>query len=241
MGYWSKKKWGRAVPFPRGALVAGVGTLGLMTWAIVRSGRQSGSKKAVKAPAGNAELADAGVRDEFLTTSSGSGSSADSTGSGSFQSQSSGSTSFVSSIRPEGVSPANVPSYVLATSGLDNEQKLQVALCRRQAWLRATQAAPMMALWAYAGCILLDASKLVQVSKNVRMAAPISGAIVGATLGSYFGGLEGKPMMNAALESRSVEGAHTKRSQRPQDQQQDALVAFMREGTQGRDLPSTPK
>ena len=237
MGYWSKKKWGRAVPFPRGALVAGVGTLGLMTWAIVRSGRQSGSKKAVKAPAGNAELADAGVRDEFLTTSSGSGSSADSTGSGSFQSQSSGSTSFVSSIRPEGVSRrmCHLTSSQLRASTMSRSFKLH---CVTPGLVACHHAAPMMALWAYAGCILLDASKLVQVSKNVRMAAPISGAIVGATLGSYFGGLEGKPMMNAA---RSVEGAHTKRSQRPQDQQQDALVAFMREGTQGRDLPSTPK
>ena len=42
----------------------------------------------------------------------------------------------------EEVSAANVPSYVLASTNLDNEQKLQVALARRQCWVRAFQLGP---------------------------------------------------------------------------------------------------
>ena len=126
-------------------------------------------------------------------------------------------------------SAANVPSYVLATSGLDNEQKLQVALCRRQAWLRAFQFAPTLALWTYGAVVLIDASGVAKLPRGSRMAAPLAAAVIGATAGSYYGGLEGKPMMNAALEARQVEGAHKRRSERPAEE--DALVAFIREGT----------
>lgn len=133
------------------------------------------------------------------------------------------------------VSADNVPSYVLATSGLDNEQKLQVALCRRQAWVRAAQAAPTLSLWAYACCVLVDSSKLVgRISKNTKLAATLCGFFAGGSLGSFYGGMEGKPMMNAALAARKVEGAHTRRNERPRDQQEDAMVAFVREGTRAR-------
>ena len=52
--------------------------------------------------------------------------------------------------------------------------------------------------------------------------------MIGASLCSYWGGLEGKPMMNAALKSRQVENAHKRRSDRPKEE--DAFVTFIREG-----------
>ena len=129
-----------------------------------------------------------------------------------------------------GVSPDNVPSYVLATSGLDNEQKLMVALCRRQAWLRAFQLGPTLSLLGYAAVVLVEESGLARLPRGSRLAVPLGGAVLGMTLGSYIGGREGKPMMNAALLARPVENAHMRRSERPA--QEDALVSFIREGTQ---------
>jgi len=127
------------------------------------------------------------------------------------------------------VSADNVPAFMLATSGLDNEQKLQVALCRRQAWLRAFQLGPTLALWTYAGCVLAEASKRVRLPKGTRQAAPLGAAVVGMTIGAYLGGQEGKPMMNAALRAKPVEHAHTRRSERPKEE--DAMVHFIRAGT----------
>ena len=127
------------------------------------------------------------------------------------------------------VSADNVPKYVLANSGLDNEQKLSVALCRRQAWLRAAQAAPTLALWTYATCVLVEHAGLAKLPRGSRTAAPLVAAVVGGTIGAYWGGLEGKPMMNAALAARPIEHVHKRRSERPPEE--DALVSFIREGT----------
>lgn len=109
------------------------------------------------------------------------------------------------------VKASNVPSFMLANSGLDNEQKLQVALCRRQAWLRAVQLGPAAMLWSYAACVLTDASGLAKLPRGSRTAVPLGAGVLGATLGAYWGGLEGKPMMNAALMSAPIEGVHKKR------------------------------
>lgn len=130
------------------------------------------------------------------------------------------------------VQAANVPSYVLANSGLSNEQKLEVALCRRQSWLRAFQLAPTLALLAYSGCVLVEGLGVAKLPRGTRMGAPLGMAVVGATVGAYYGGLERKPLMNAALLSRQVDGAHLRRSERPPEE--DAMVAFIREGTKAR-------
>ena len=127
------------------------------------------------------------------------------------------------------VSADNVPSYVLANSGLDAEQKLHVALCRRQAWLRASQFAPTLALWTYATCVLVESAGLAKLPRGSRTAAPLVAAVLGGSLGAYWGGLEGKPMMNAALAARPIEHVHKRRSERPPEE--DALVSFIREGT----------
>lgn len=199
-----------AKPFPRAALGAATAALGVMTYSLVRFGRKDNgdvSKTVAKQPpAQQANAVKAG--------------------------QAGSSHSFLS-VGEAPRSAANVPSYVLATSGLDNEQKLQVALCRRQAWLRAFQLGPTLALWTYAGCVLLEASKWTKLPRGTKMAAPLVAAVVGATFGSYYGGLEGKPMMNAALTARPVEHAHKRRADRPPEE--DALVAFVREGTKKRE------
>lgn len=152
------------------------------------------------------------------------------------------------------VSASNVPSYVLATSGLDNEQKLQVrgaracerfgarkggrhralarlacsqvALCRRQSWVRAFQLGPALALWSYAACVLTDAAVPKRLPRYARWVGPLGGGVFGMALGAYYGGVEAKPMMNAALLARPVEHAHKPRSQRPPEE--DAMVHFIR-------------
>ena len=112
-----------------------------------------------------------------------------------------------------------MPKYVLANSGLSDEQKLSVALCRRQAWLRALQFAPLAALWSYASVVLVESSGLKKFPRGSRTAVPLCAAIFGATFGSYYGGLEGKPMMNAALWAKPIAGVHHKRGK-----EEDALV-----------------
>ena len=149
------------------------------------------------------------------------------------------STPFLSSLASRGtVSAENVPAFMLANSGLDNEQKLQVALCRRQSWLRAFQCGPMFALWSYAGCVLVEAARPGRLPRGTRQAVPLAAAVCGMTVGAYVGGNEGKPMMNAALAARQVEGAHLHRSERPPEE--DAMVAFIRAGTAARETTTSP-
>ena len=108
-------------------------------------------------------------------------------------------------------SAENVPKFVLANSGLDDEQKLQVALARRQCWVRAAQFGPTLALWSYAGCVL--AERVVQLPRGSRAAVPLAACLVGMTAGSYYGGLEGKPMMIDALLARPIQGVHQRRGE----------------------------
>ena len=105
----------------------------------------------------------------------------------------------------------NVPKFVLANSGLSDEQKLQVALARRQCWVRAAQFGPTLALWSYAGCLI--AERAVKLPKGSRTAVPLAACLVGMVAGSYYGGLEGKPMMNEALMARPIQGVHRRRGE----------------------------
>ena len=59
-------------------------------------------------------------------------------------------------------------------------------------------------------------------------AVPLGFCTLGMTLGAYLGGCEGKPMMNAALLSREIEGVHVRLADRAP--QEDAMVSFIRSG-----------
>lgn len=91
-------------------------------------------------------------------------------------------------------------TYLLSGTDLSDEQKLQVALCRRQCWIRAFQLGPLSALVSYAAVVLAEGSRFAsRLPRGSRTAAPLAGLIGGMTIGSYLGGLEGKPMMVSAL------------------------------------------
>jgi hypothetical protein len=108
----------------------------------------------------------------------------------------------------------NLRAHIMPGSGLDDEQKRSIALCRRQSWIRAFQLGPALALWGYAGCIIADSLRPKPLPRGSRFAVPMSACVVGMTVGAYLGGREGKPFMNAALWARQVEGAHTRRGER---------------------------
>ena len=145
-------KYGRKIPAQKGTiklsggyLAAGVATLGGMLYTTVRLAQQPQDKESI--PVSTNMMGD--------TSGTAQTSSAPAVVPSAQQHQ-----PFLASSGLYGntkVSATNVPSYVLATSGLDNEQKLQVALCRRQSWVRAMQCGPVLALWAYASCVLADA------------------------------------------------------------------------------------
>ena len=60
---------------------------------------------------------------------------------------------------------------------------------------------------------------------------PLGFCALGMTLGAYLGGCEGKPMMNAALREREIEGVHAHMSDRAP--QEDAMVSFIKAGREG--------
>ena len=102
------------------------------------------------------------------------------------------------------VSADNVPAFMLAQTGLDNEQKLPVALCRRQAWLRAFQLGPTLALWTYAGCVMIEASKLIKLPKGTRQGASLAAAVGGMTLGAYLGAAMGPTLVANGVPAPAV-------------------------------------
>ena len=86
------------------------------------------------------------------------------------------------------VSAANVPPYVLASTNLDAEQKLQVALARRQCWVRAFQLGPALALCSYSACVLIEATGLIKLPRGsrtgVRTVVPLGFCAFGMMLGA---------------------------------------------------------
>ena len=192
-----------ASPLPKSILAAGVATMGAMTYAILREGSAARDPAALPSSTSSSSS-------EFLSTSDAVAHA---------QPPASAISAPFLTLDGKQVSASNVPKYVLANSGLSDEQKLSVALCRRQAWLRATQFAPFAALWSYAGIVLVESAGWKKFPRGSRTAAPLCAAIFGATFGAYYGGLEGKPMMNAALRSTPIAGVHHRRGE-----QEDALV-----------------
>ena len=77
--------------------------------------------------------------------------------------------------------------------------------------------------------------RLAKLPRGSRTGVPLAAAVIGGTLGAYLGGLEGKPMMNAALMATPIENVHKPRSQRPKEE--DALVHFIREARDGKAAP----
>ena len=88
-------------------------------------------------------------------------------------------------------------TYLLSRTNLTDEQKLQVALCRRQCWLRAFQAGPVAAICGYGACVLLEMQ--VRRPRGSRTVAPLCAGILGMVVGAYAGGREGKATLNMAL------------------------------------------
>lgn len=229
----SRRSLAGASQLPKSILAAGVATLGAMTYALVREGssardfQPSTSPSSSSSSASSSELISDGItisQQEIPTASAGSAP---------FLSLDGRAVSIMHVFLPattnaeqrarrglvSQVSAEKVPKYVLANSGLDAEQKLSVALCRRQAWLRALQFGPLAMLWSYAGIVLVESAGLTKLPRGSRTAGPLGAAVFGATVGAYYGGLEGKPMMNAALTARPIAGVHHRRGE-----QEDALV-----------------
>jgi hypothetical protein len=206
-----------AAPLPKVYLAAGVATMSAMMYALLREDGGAREKTA------STELSRRKQHDADVPMSDAAGSSSDAFATAAAAASTSSASATIRTLDGQNVSADNVPKFMLANSGLDNEQKLQVALCRRQAWLRAAQLAPTLALWSYAACVLTEHSGLARLPRGSRTAVPLGAAVVGGVLGSYYGGLEGKPMMNAALIARPVEHAHKRRSERPKEVCSDAL------------------
>ena len=108
----------------------------------------------------------------------------------------SGSSSPSSTSSPTG----NLSStYLLSRSNLTDEQKLQVALCRRQCWVRGAQFGGLSVLGGYAGCIILGALAPRALPRGAKTAVPLVAGVVGLCVGSYYGGMEARPFMVDAL------------------------------------------
>ena len=90
-------------------------------------------------------------------------------------------------------------TYLLSRANLSDEQKLQVALCRRQCWIRGAQFGGLSVLGGYAGCIILGALAPRALPRGAKTAVPLVAGVVGLCVGSYYGGMEARPFMVDAL------------------------------------------
>ena len=105
-----------------------------------------------------------------------------------------------SSGRAGNLSHVPAPSaYLLSRTNLSHEEKLQVALCRRQCWVRATQAASLAAPCAYAAVVVYDTLALARLPRGSRAAAPLGAAVLFGYLGAIAGGREGAAVMAHVL------------------------------------------
>ena len=89
---------------------------------------------------------------------------------------------------------------------LSDEQKLQVALCRRQCWVRAYQLGGLSMLLSYAGTLIVASYVIKGLPRGSRYAVPLGGAIAGMSFGAYLGGKEGAPYMAAAIREHRAAG-----------------------------------
>ncbi|KAL3912976.1 MAG: hypothetical protein SGPRY_008148 [Prymnesium sp.] len=103
---------------------------------------------------------------------------------------------------------------LLSATGLDDNQKLQVALCRRQSWLRASQLGPGLGMLGYLAVVIVENTGLGRFPRGTRMAAPLVGCVMGMSVGAYVGGRELKPQMNQALQEKAIAGVHLRGAER---------------------------
>ena len=87
----------------------------------------------------------------------------------------------------------------LAKTDLDDQQKLQVALCRRQCWIRAAQLSVLGCVSSYAAVVLSEAVRGRSFQRGTRTAVPLGVTIFFGYLGSYLGGREGAATMGRIL------------------------------------------
>lgn len=100
-------------------------------------------------------------------------------------------------------------TYLLARTSLSDEEKLQVALCRRQCWIRACQLGFVGGPCAYAAVIIYEALAKQRLPRGSRAGIPLGATIFFAYVGAYVGGREGSAMMAEVLaQSRSTDVAH---------------------------------
>jgi|TARA_B100000513_G_scaffold180416_1_gene98875 hypothetical protein len=90
-------------------------------------------------------------------------------------------------------------TYLLAGAGLSDEQKLQVALCRRQCWIRAAQCSVVATVTSYAALLLARSTRALKPPHGSLLYVPLSLGVLGGYLGSVWGGHEGAAMMAATL------------------------------------------
>eukprot|EP00965_Chrysotila_dentata_P207210 6183988-Pleurochrysis_carterae.AAC.1 len=90
-------------------------------------------------------------------------------------------------------------TYLLAGTKLSDEEKLQVALCRRQCWRRAAQTATLAAPVSYAAVVIYEAIATTHLPRGSRIAVPLGAAIFGSWAGSIYGAREGASFMAAIL------------------------------------------
>lgn len=90
-------------------------------------------------------------------------------------------------------------TYLLAGAGLSDEQKLQIALCRRQCWIRAAQCSVVAGVTSYAALLIGRSTKLFKAPRGSLSYVPLSLGVLGGYLGSVWGGREGSAMMAAVL------------------------------------------
>ena len=88
-------------------------------------------------------------------------------------------------------------TYLLAKTNLNDEQKLQLALCRRQCWVRAWQFG--VAAFVLSCPLTAALSKTFKLPRAAPFTVPVACTIVAMTYGSYYGGKEGAPMAVAAI------------------------------------------
>lgn len=93
---------------------------------------------------------------------------------------------------------SNISStYLLARTDLSDDEKLRVALARRQCWIRASQAGGVSVLVSYSATAI--ASKFVRLPRHSLLMVPLCTGLTGYFLGAWYGGTEGAAMMQDVL------------------------------------------
>jgi len=93
-------------------------------------------------------------------------------------------------------------TYLLSRAGLTDDQKLRVALARRQCWVRAAQAGSISLVVGYSACVI--AGKFVKLPRHTLTMAPLCIGLSGYFLGAWYGGTEGAVFMQDVLRDLRV-------------------------------------